>query len=495
MSINFLKKRGSALVYALVIMAVVSIIITAVIQYVVSHTRYAIFSASKKEAFQIAEAGASFYQWYLIHSLKGKSSEEIRDFWENGHPVAVGTPACDEADAYEVEYTDPGGGALGKYCLEITPPSSQSTNVTVKSTGWTYKYPNNKVTIQIRLNRVVWSDYIILADSMFRLNKETVVHGRMHSNTGIHFDGVTYNTATSASNTYCDADSDVTSGQSCTDGDGKAGHMKSGVWTAWANEYNSDFESPVFQAGKIFPTDFFDFNNIENDFSLMKEESKDPDTGIFFDNSGEGRHIIINPDGITMSVCTVATFDSESSTIEKYLQTSKIGTCNSCEDSKCRLQYDIPAEGIIFVEDNVWIEGIVNGRKISVIAADLDNPEAKKNIYLEKGLKYTKYDGSDAIGLIAQNDIEIVEKSSNNLRIDAAMMAKNGRVGGKDYGDVLHNLTIYGSIVSKGRVDFDFVTGAGYQNCNITYDDNLLNSPPPYFPSSSQYLPSLWEEL
>jgi hypothetical protein len=226
----------------------------------------------------------------------------------------------------------------------------------------------------------------------------------------------------------------------------------------------------------------------------MEESSKDPETGIYFDNTGEGRHIILRPDGM-MDVCIVSSFDFEKSNIEKYLQNSGIGTCNSCEDSKCRMQYNIPDDGIIFVEDNLWVEGSINNKKISLVAADLENPEAKKNIYLERNLTYSNYDGSDAIGLIAQNDVEIVEKSANNLRVDAAMLAKDGRVGGKDYGDKLHQLVIYGSIVSKGRIDFDFLSGSGYQNCDLQYDENLLSTPPPYYPSSSQYFSDFWEQL
>lgn len=494
MFIKFLKNKGSALVYALVMMAVVAIILTSAIQYVVSQTKYGIYGASKKEAFQMAEAGISFYRWYLAHNVEGKSSDQITDFWENGNPLAVGTPACGQSGAYEVEYNDLDGKALGKYCLEVTQPDNQLGNAIIKSTGWTYKYPNNKAVIQVRLHRMAWSDYMILADNMFRLNKNTVVHGNMHSNKGIHFDGVSYDVATSAASTYCDTDSDVVTGQSCSSG-GKSGHIKPGVWTSWANEYNSDLNSAVFRNGKFFPAVSYNFDDISSDFSALRDKSKISGEGVYLDNSGEGRHIMINPDGKTMSVCTVNEFDSDTSTIENYLQVAKSGTCNSCLDSKCRAQYDIPQDGVIYVEDNVWIEGLVSGRKISVVAADLDAPGAKKNIFLEKILGYTNYDGSDAIGLIAQNDIEIVERSSNNLRIDAAMLAKEGRVGGKDYGDKMHELTIYGSIVSRGRIDFDFINGSGYQNCSLTYDENLLNSPTPHYPTNSQYLLGSWEEL
>lgn len=494
------------MVYALVMMAVVSIILTSAIQYVVSQTKYGIYGASKKEAFQIAEAGISFYRWYLAHNVTGKSSSQVRDFWD-GSPIAVGTPACGESGAYEVEYKDPGGGAVGKYCLEVSEPADWSTAVTIKSTGWTYKYPNNKVVIRARLRRSAWSEFMILTDGMFRLNSETVINGKMHSNTGIHFDGVAYNIVTSSANTtYCDIDNDVSSGTHCTDETGRSGHVKPGVWTSWANEYNSTLHSAVFRAGKTFPATKYIFANILTDFSVMRNVgwgsshvSTDrldvcSSTGCYFNNAGLGRHIILSSNG-TFNVCTVNSYDTSTNGITNYLRNSGSNTCSSCSDSRCYRTFNIPNNGVIYVEDNLWIEGTINGKKLSVVAADLDVPDSKKNVYLKNNLKYTNYDGSDVIGISAQNDVEFIRDSANDLRIDGALLAKEGRVGRKDYRNTLNSITINGSIASKGRINFGFTDGTGYRTRNLIYDNNLLYSPPPYYPTGSQYLLDLWEEL
>lgn len=508
MSIKFFSKKGSALVYALVIMGVVSIILTSVIQYVVSQTKYGFYGASKKEALQIAEAGVSFYRWYLAHNVEGKSSAQVMDFWENGNPIAMNTPACGEAGAYEVEYKDPGGTAVGKYCLEVDRPSSWSTAVTIKSTGWTYKYPDNKVVIQARLRRSAWSEFMILTDLMFRLSSETVINGKMHSNTGIHFDGVAYNIVTSSANTtYCDTDSDVSSATHCTDPvSGKSGHVKPGIWTSWANEYNSTLQSTVFRAGKTFPTTIYNFNNIVTDFSVMRNIAWGPDhvpadrvdictsTGCYFNNSVEGRHIILNSDG-TFRICKVNAYSTTTNGITSYLRNSGSGTCSSCSDSLCYRTFNIPNGSIIYVEDNLWLEGTINNKKISIVAADLDVSGAKKNIFLKNNLLYTNYDGSDVIGISAQNNIEFIRDSANDLHIDAAILAKEGRVGRNNYGNTLNSITINGSIASYGRIGFGYTDGTGYRTRTLIYDNNLLYSPPPYFPTGSQYLMDLWEEL
>ena len=485
-------------------MAVVSIILVSVIQYVVAQTKYGIYGASKKEAFQIAEAGVDFYRWYLSHNVTGKSSSQVRDFWENGHPLAVSTPACGQPGAYEVEYKDSSGGALGKYCLEVTQPSDWSTAVTIKSTAWTYKYPNNKVVIQARLRRSAWSEFMILADGMFRLSSDTVINGKMHSNTGIHFDGVAYNIVTSSANTtYCDIDSDVTSSQTCKDETGKSGHVKPGVWTSWANEYNSNLHSAVFRAGKTFPATEYIFNNILTDFSLMRDVGWGPSknvinnctsSGCYFDNTGEGRNIILNSNG-TFNVCTVNAYDSSTNGITSYLRNSGSGTCSSCSDSRCQKTFTIPNNGVIYVEDNMWLEGTINGKKISLVAADLNVPGAEKNVFFKNSLRYTNYDGQDVIGVSSQNNIEFVRDSANDLRIDGAILAKDGRVGRNNYGNTLNSITINGSVASRGRINFGFTDGTGYRTRDLIFDNNLLYSPPPYYPTGSQYLLDLWEEL
>lgn len=508
MFIKFFSKKGSALVYALVMMAVVSIILTSVLKYIGSQTRYGSFSASKKEAFQIAEAGISFYRWYLAHNVEGKSSAQVMDFWENGNPLAMDTPACEEEGAYEVEYKDPGGSAVGKYCLEVTKPAAWSTAVTIKSTGWTYKYPDNKVVIQARLRRSAWSEYMILTDLMFRLSSETVINGRMHSNTGIHFDGVAYNLVTSSANTtYCDIDSDVSSSTHCTDPvTGKSGHVKQGIWTSWASEYNSTLGSTVFRAGKEFPATGYVFSNVLTDFSVMRNiawgsshVSTDrtdvcTSSGCYFNNSGEGRRIILSSDG-TFNICTVSAYDTSTNEITSYLRNSGTGTCSACTDSRCYRTFNIPNNSVIYVEDNLWVEGAINGKKLSIVAADLDVTGAKKNIYLKNNLIYTNYDGQDILGISAQNNIEFIKYSANNLRIDGALLAKEGRVGRLYYGNTLSSITINGSIASYGRVGFGYTDGTGYVSRSLIYDNDLLYSPPPYFPTGSQYLLDLWEEL
>jgi hypothetical protein len=77
------------------------------------------------------------------------------------------------------------------------------------------------------------------------------------------------------------------------------------------------------------------------------------------------------------------------------------------------------------------------------------------NIIINSDLKYTNYDGRDAIGLIAQRNILIGLKSSNILRIDGVLVAQKGRIGRHHYSSECgseykrEKITIYGSLITR----------------------------------------------
>ena len=83
---------------------------------------------------------------------------------------------------------------------------------------------------------------------------------------------------------------------------------------------------------------------------------------------------------------------------------SKIGT------------YSFPTNGIMFFESDIWVEGQINTARLTIGAGLF--PEQKnslKNIIVNNNLRYTNYDGSDVIGLIAQDNFWIGAVSADNL--------------------------------------------------------------------------------
>jgi len=482
------KMQGSAIAYALIITSVVSIILVSMLQYISAQLKFSSNRLERERAFQIAESGIQFYRWYLSHEISGKNPDQIQDFWENGNPYGVSAP-------YEREFFDPEGGAIGKYQIEVQPPNPGSTMVMVKSTGWTYRAPGSTRTLQVRLRKPSWSEHSILANDMMRFGPDTEVYGKIHSNFGIRFDGLAHNTVSSSVEQYDDPDH---SGDNefgvHTHVDPDGGSIGNNFQENEAPPNPVPIRTDVFEAGREMPAPVVDFNGITVDLSFMKSQAQSGH-GIYYDNSacsGEpnyGRHITIN--GSTMTVSTITQYNNGNFSIM---------------DEGCTLNnVNIPNDGIVFVENNIWIEGTISDRRVTFVAANLLGGESA-GIYLGMdNLLYTNFDGSDIIGLVAQHDVEVIKESLNDLTIDAAIITQSGRAGRNYYTpfgcssesceDHKGTLTINGALATYLRYGFAYTNGTGYSHRILNFSNILLYFPPPYFPTGADYIVDLWEEL
>lgn len=452
-------------------MAVVSIILVSFIQYITSQLKFSFYRAQKEQAFQVAEAGIYYYRWYLAHQVSGKTAQQIKTFWQSGNPYGVGTP-------YEADYSDPEGGVVGRYKIEVEPPDANSTIVIVKSTGWTIKNPLAKRVVQVRFRRPSWSEYAVLANDFMRFGEGTEIFGKVHSNNGIHFDGLAHNVVSSSVEKYNDPDHE--------------GNDEFGVHTH-VSPVDPLPPSPVpsrpdvFQAGRQFALPSVDFNGVISDLNFMKSESKISGHGVYLDNSKcdgvdiYGRHIILKEDG-TFDVTKVTSYDS---------------TSKGIEEEGCLANYAIPDNGVIFAENNIWVEGKVNNKKVTLVAANLEGGSIASVYIGINDLLYTNFDGKDVIGLIAQQNISAIMDCKSILTIDAALLAQSGKVGMNYYGENYHKdtLTINGSMATNIRYGFAYTDGSGFTHRNLNFDNNLLYFPPPYFPTGTEYSIDLWEEL
>ncbi len=497
----FRKKtvKGSVLAYALVMMTVVSILLVSILSFIVSQIQFGSYTVAREQSFQAAEQGIQFYKWYLAHQTDGRTVQQIESFWASGTAYGVDSE-------YVANVTDPSGGVMGTFRINVTPPTSGSTIVSVESTGEMTRYPGKTRTIKVRFRRPSWSESAALSNEFIRFGSGTEVFGKIQSNQGIRFDGYAHNVVSSAVATTNDPD--------------HSGGVEFGVHThmnvpvsSGENDAFRPLEAPpnvvpartdVFAAGRQFPISSVDFNGVIGDLSYMKTESQSGH-GNYFAALKQGRQIILRTDD-TFDVCTVNTYSvydpydhSGTNGITGYLQNSGTGTCGTCSGA-CLRNYAIPQNGIIFVEGNIWLSGKVNGRKVAVVAANLSGTGLSKSVFIPSDLRYTNYDGTDVIGVIGQLDVEIPRDSSSTLRIDAALIAKEGRVGREYYStwfyyDTKNSITIYGALATNKRYGFAYTDDTGYITRNLYYDNNLLYFPPPYFPTGTRYLIDLWEEL
>ncbi len=401
-------------------------------------------------------------------------------------------------------FTNYDGELIGSYSLNVTPPALGSTITTVSSTGYLIDNPNSQRTIVARFGIPSFSQYAVVADDVMRFGSGTETFGPIHSNYGIRFDGIAaHGIVTSACTTYDDPD--------------HIGPNEDCVHTHLPNP------NTVFLGGRQFPVAPVDFSGITADLSTLKGQSQEP-SGIYLPPSGRaGYHLVLKTSGQldmyqvdSQSFCRYR----PSSTWRSYNDIWSINSQSSFTyNGSSSINYPLPANGIIFAEDDVWVDGQIDDAKLTIVAAREPLASGQATIVINNDLSYTNYDGRDTIGLIAQKDISVGFYSDNDIRIDAAVIAQTGRAGRYHYtyynlaanrydplgcgsrltgsppGYVYRDtLTLFGSIATNQRYGFAWTDGTGYQNRNLIFDDHLIFGPPPSFPTTGEYAMISWEE-
>jgi len=191
----------------------------------------------------------------------------------------------------------------------------------------------------------------------------------------------------------------------------------------------------------------------------------------------------------TYDVCTVNSYKEKSFSIDNYKKNIGDENCSTCS-GQCLSNYPIPDGGVIYVNNNVWVEGIINNKRVTIAAGG-----SEADIYIGMGnIRYTNYDGKDVIGLVARRNITVIKECPENFIVDAALIAKSGQVG------ICQNFTSKNSITFNGAMasylqPFMMKGENGFADRTYNFDNNLLYFPPPYFPTGTEYAIDLWEEL
>jgi hypothetical protein len=171
--------------------------------------------------------------------------------------------------------------------------------------------------------------------------------------------------------------------------------------------------------------------------------------------------------------------------------------------------YTIPAGcPIIYVEDQVWLEGVVKG-KVSIAAADVDTAGVDPSIILNNNITYAN--ATSGLLAIAEYDLLIGLVVPDNMTLNGIFIAKNGHFGRNHYDTSMPNaweeyimrnsLTLNGTIVSNGREGTKWVSGggvylSGFNTRFNSYDRALVSNPPPLTPEVSDTYEFIeWREI
>lgn len=466
-------REGSIMLLVIIFGGIFFAMLTALSGFVIVGNRAQDIARARAEAFDIAEAGIEYYRWFLSH-----------------FPGDI-TNGTGQTGPYTVSYSDPEGDTVGTYTLSIAGNSScgavQSIDVTSK--GVPSSAPNVSSTLLARYAAPSVAAYSYIVGSSVWAGADRVISGPYHSNGGVRMDGTTNAPVSSSLSTW-----NCTSGFGCSPSQpsapgvvGNGGNQN--LWT--------------------YPTPQIDFAGIAANFPALKSFATA--NGIYMPqySSGniqgaaykKGYHLTFNGDGtVTVKRVTAITrlanvypIDGSSSYTYDY---TKIN------NEELYQTYALPSNcSLIFVEDNTWIDGVVNG-KVTVVAAGIDDASFRPDIVLRGTITYASTDGTDGLTVISARNILIAPDSPQNMTLHGIFVAQSGAFGRNYYRyaasggcdgtyEPRGTLTILGTTVSYLRTGTSWNNGcgsgvnAGYQTRIDAFDRQNATNPPPFTPTTS----------
>ncbi|MCB9798642.1 hypothetical protein H6758_02865 [Candidatus Nomurabacteria bacterium] len=468
---KYFKKQFAQLVHdtkgtMVVVILVFGAVATMIIASGISSYAYFEHRASNRKydsdlALHIAEAGLNYYKWHLAHNPT--------DYYDgNGGPST-------STDPYIHDYYDKDGNAIGKFELLIEEPEVGSTVVGVESTGYTNWSPHVKRTLYARYGFPSFADYTFLSNANLWFSFSAIVHGVIHSNGGIRFDGETDSWVKSAKETY---------------------------------KYENQTHKGVWGGGGpksfwVYPVPPIDFDSVSSDLAAIRDEA-DASGVHLFSSGAEGYHVVFSGDTYDLyQVDTRDCYYGEGRWRHKWggwYWDGEVYCFDIGDETLISEDNAIPASGMFFSEDNVWVEGTVDGR-ITIGVGRFPVQEPYLNIIINNNLVYNAKNDDDVVGLIAQGDIIVPYETPDTMEINAALLSQYGSNYRPYYDeDMKAELSIFGSQISYEGGGWKYVNGwgnviSGYEDTIHSYDGNLKYNPPPGFPVGNVHEILSWEEV
>jgi len=528
------RKKGIIILFTLIFGAIFLVLLFGLFNLILFQLKLTKERTAWEDSLHIAEAGINYY-WYLLNHTPSNQNPEIQDGEDwcckvGGIEYASSSPqcqqngfivcgTCDGEPCYEHSYIDPETNQeIGKFRLKIKAKKicGRILGVYVTSLGFTNRYPNLKRKLEAKFAATSIAEYSYLLNSAVWAGSDREIFGKYHSNGGIRMDGTHNSLVTSAQSTWV-----CTSAFGCHSWNCPEGCTPSGANCLCDGVMGGGGPKDLWK----FPVPSFDFSGITHDLSQMKNLAQalglyyPPSTTI--DPSAEGYHLVFNGDGsfdlfVITDLEAVYACDQDGN-----------GTCVGPGDwywsyEKINNEY-LPLEGVyggyhlkfdnvttsedcglIFIEDNLWIEGTVRGKK-TVAVANLETPGVDPTVFINNNLDYTTLDGSDSLAVIAEKDILLPCHTPDIMVARGVFVAQLGNFGRRFYIDpdvygwycfwnptkccddgLRTHLTIYGSIVSNGRVGTRWGSVSGYMERDNYFDAKLAKDPPPLLPYVSE---------
>ncbi len=477
-------QSGVTTLMVIVFMGIFMMILSAVSGFALEEAKSGNAMIDREQALDSAEAGLEYYRWFLSH---------------NPNNLTNGTGA---AGPYSFTVNDPETGtAQGTASISVVGNSQcgviQSIDIT--SVGRSNLNPGFPRRLFARYMQSSTAAYSYLLNSNVHAGSDRIITGPYFSNGGIVMDGTNNSTVSSAVSSWvCD------SSYGCSPTQRNApGVLGSGSGSA------------LWQ----YPVASIDFAGINSGLSNLKTYAKNSG-GLYFapasagvaNVSQRGYRLVFNSNG-TVDVYKVSATTQVSGFSSQYGQVNE----NNIIASQTFVgNYAIPSScSVIFVEDRVWVEGVVAG-KVTVASADFTNANNTTNVFLPNNITYAAYDGSSGLTVISAGDVLIPLNSPDTMELHGIFVAQSGRYGRNYYTNSgtyavpaaysssvqQSQLTTDGTVVSNGTTGTQWLCGSpgvfcsGYASRIDSYDELQALSPPPFTPAASTNYGFIeWKEL
>jgi hypothetical protein len=470
-------KKGFIVFYVLVFGAVFLVFIAGLFGFILMQLRHSVQKVSWNQSLDIAEAGVEYYHWCLNHGAEAN---------------CIGTK----------DYLDNNGKAIGKFTISAnsTAMCGQTIQRTITSVGWTDNYPSIKRTIRVLYSKDSIAKYSYILNSNVWIGDDHVINGPYHSNGGIRMDGSNQSLITSAAVINNAGEWICTSSFGCSPCPVSDGCRTSGGHCICPSVFTTT-ENPTTSLFK-YPVPPFDFNAITVDLAEIKNKAK-TGGGLYFPASvdlvpgSKGYHLKFLSNGKVEVWVVRALQQTYGYSEEEDWQQDRF----TINNESLYETYVIPADcSVIYLEDNLWVEGTVKG-KVVVASANLIDINVDTSIVLPSNITYSTYNGSDGLAIIAEKNVLIGPQSPDDMELHTIIVAQKGRFGRNHYPyNFRDTLSIYGSIISSGRVGTQWISGSqivsGYTNRFTYYDRNQVYNPPPFIASTSPDFKIVrWQEI
>lgn len=452
------QSSGYLLVLVLVFGGIFFVMLTAFMGFVITQSGKQEDRANAERALAIAEAGLNYYKWFLAH---------------NPDDLTNGTG---EAGPYVKSYEDPEGDTIGEFSLSVSGNMAcgNVSSIDIESTGHTNADPDITRKVYARYARPTVAEFAYIINSNVWAGPDRTITGPYHSNGVVRMDG-TNNSVVSSGQESWECDSDSLPCDPHDDGDTVDGVYGDGP--------NNDLW--------VFPKPPINFTGITVDLAEIQDKAEN-NGGLYFGPSGEyGYHMIFKSDG-TIDVYRVKQKENEPNGYAWGQQ------MNILKNTKFVGTYTIPSScSVIYVEDQLWLEGDVNGR-VTIAAADVDTTGEDPSIILNDNITYAN--GDSGLLAIAEHDVLIGLVVPDDMELNGIFIAQTGHFGRNHYDESMPNaweeyiyrdtLTVNGTIVSNERVGTKWVYAdgtwaSGFETRINTYDRDLVENPPPLTPETS----------